>query len=129
MSERLIKNTSLSLNTEKKFITLIKQEVGVYYADKMSKMISDLDRSNKEKEEYNKLKNKSLPSDIKFEPLVILFLEIFLKVFGSLKKNIMKKWQYLLFYLHLLMILKIYINKDIIIILNYFGYMDYLKLK
>ena len=30
MSERLIKNTSLSLNTEKKFITLIKQEVGIF---------------------------------------------------------------------------------------------------
>ena len=34
-------------------------------------MISDLDRSNKEKEEYNKLKSKSLSNDIKFEPLVI----------------------------------------------------------
>ena len=71
MSERLIKNSSISLNTEKKFITLIKQEVGIYYTNKMSKMISDLDRSNKEIEEYNKLKNKSLPNDIKFEPLVI----------------------------------------------------------
>ena len=30
MNERLIKNTSLSLNTEKKFITLIKQEVGIF---------------------------------------------------------------------------------------------------
>ena len=34
MSERLIKNATLSLNTEKKFITLIKQEVGVYYTVK-----------------------------------------------------------------------------------------------
>jgi len=71
MSERLIKNISLSLNTEKKFITLIKQEVGICYTNKMSKMISDLDNNNKEIEEYNKLKNKSLPNDIKFEPLVI----------------------------------------------------------
>ena len=30
MSERLIKNATLSLNTEKKFITLIKQEVGIF---------------------------------------------------------------------------------------------------
>jgi len=71
MSERLLKNISLSLNIEKKFITMIKQEVGIYYTNKMSKMISDLDRSSKEIEEYNKLKSKSLPNDIKFEPLVI----------------------------------------------------------
>ena len=71
MSERLIKNTSLSLNTEKKFITMIKQEVGICYTNKMSKMISDLDKNNKEIEEYNKLKSNLLPKDIKFEPLVI----------------------------------------------------------
>ena len=34
-------------------------------------MISDLDRSNKEIEEYNILKSKTFPNDIKFEPLVI----------------------------------------------------------
>ena len=71
MSERLIKNTYLSLNIEKKFISILHQEAGHNYVNKMSEMISDLDRSNKENEEYNKIKDKSLSNDIKFKPIII----------------------------------------------------------
>ena len=71
MSERLIKNAYLSLNTEKKFISILHQEAGYNYVNKMSEMISDLDKSNIENEEYNKLKDKSLPNDIKFKTIII----------------------------------------------------------
>ena len=71
MSERLIKNAYSSLNIEKKFISILHQEVGLNYVNKMSEMISDLDRSNKENEEYNKEKDKSLSNDIKFKPIII----------------------------------------------------------
>ena len=71
MSERLIKNAYLSLNIEKKFISILHQEAGYNYMNKMREMISDLDKSNKENEEYNKLKDKSLCNDIKFKPIII----------------------------------------------------------
>ena len=73
MSERLIKNTSLSINTEKKFITMIKQEIGVNYANNMVEMIKDLDKSFQEKEVYNKLKDKSIPNDIKIDIKVLTY--------------------------------------------------------
>ena len=71
MSERLIRNSSLSLNTEKKLVLMLKQEEGVYYTNKMTKMLSDLDASNKMIDEYTKLKNKSLPNDLKFDVKLI----------------------------------------------------------
>ena len=71
MSERLIKNTSLSINTEKKFITMIKQEMGVNYTNNMVEMIKDLDKSFQEKEIYNKFKDKSIPNDIKIDIKVL----------------------------------------------------------
>ena len=71
MSERLIKNAYLSLNLEKKLISILHEEAGLNYVNKMSEMISDLDRSNKENEEYNKIKDKSLCNDIKFKPIII----------------------------------------------------------
>ena len=71
MSERLIKNAYLSLNIEKKFISILHQEAGHNYVIKMSEMISDLDKSNKEYEEYNKIKDNSLSKDIKFKPIII----------------------------------------------------------
>ena len=71
MTERLIKEAYVSLYAEKKFISMLKQEIGVYYTKKMSTMISDLDESNKEKEIYNKLKDNNLPNDIKFDIFII----------------------------------------------------------
>ena len=67
MSNRLIKNSSFSLNAEKKFIEMIKQEVGNYYIVNMATMIQDLDNNNKIKDEYNKYKSKLIPKDIKVE--------------------------------------------------------------
>ena len=71
LSERLIKNSSLSLNTEKKLISMIKEEVGIYYTQKLVEMISDLDRSRKELEEYRKLNGNHCLNDIKFDVLII----------------------------------------------------------
>ena len=71
LSERLIKNSSLSLNIEKKFISMIKQEVGISYAQKMVGMINDLDLSKKENEEYKIINNNHLPNDIKFNVIII----------------------------------------------------------
>ena len=63
MSERLIRDSSLSLNTEKKFVLMLKEEEGAYYTYKMTKILSDLDNSTKVFGEYTKLKNKYLPND------------------------------------------------------------------
>jgi hypothetical protein len=71
MAERLIKEAYLSLNVEKNLIVKISKEAGSNYARNMSSMISDLDRSKKEIEEYNRLKSKSLPDDLKFKSLII----------------------------------------------------------
>ena len=71
MSERLLRNSSLSLYTEEKLVLMIKQEEGEYYTNKMTKMLSDLDDSNKAMAEYSKLKNKSLPNDLKFDVKLI----------------------------------------------------------
>ena len=71
MSERLIRDSSLSLNTEKKFVLMLKEEEGAYYTNKMTKILSDLDNSTKVFGEYTKLKNKYLPNDIKFNVRLI----------------------------------------------------------
>ena len=73
MSERLIRNAYLSLDTEKKLILMISKETGSNYVYSMKEMISDLDKSRKENEQYNILKNKSLPNDLKFKPTIISY--------------------------------------------------------
>ena len=52
LSERLIKNAYLSLTSEKNLILKITKEAGCNYTSIMRGMISDLDKSNKEMEEY-----------------------------------------------------------------------------
>jgi hypothetical protein len=71
MAERLIKEAYLSLNVEQNLIVKISKEVGRNYVRNMSSMISQLDISKKEIEEYNRLKSKSLPDDLKFKSLII----------------------------------------------------------
>jgi len=61
LSERLLKNSYLSLNTEKKLVLMLKQEEGSYYTKNMTRMLSDIDKSYKEFEEYHKLKNEFYP--------------------------------------------------------------------
>ena len=67
MSERLIKNSYLSLNVEKKFIEMLSQETGKEYIDNMSIMIKDLDNNNKIKDEYIKCKSEIIPNEIKYD--------------------------------------------------------------
>ena len=73
MSERLIRNAYLSLDTEKKLILMIRKETDSNYVYNMKEMISDLDKSRKENEQYNILKNKSLPNDLKFKSTIISY--------------------------------------------------------
>ena len=71
MSDRLIKNKSISTNNEKKFISKLKQEQGVNYVRKMTEMISDLDKNKKEIDDYKALPHRGRPNDIIFNIQVI----------------------------------------------------------
>ena len=71
MSERLIKNKSLSILIEKKFVSKLKQEAGVTYISKMQEMLNDLDKNKTNITNYKLLEHKGFPNKIKFEPLVI----------------------------------------------------------
>ena len=71
MSARLIKGTSLSINTEKLFISKLKQEAGVNYVRKMMDMMNDLEINKKEIESYKISRSKGTPNGIKFNVKVI----------------------------------------------------------
>ena len=71
MSDRLIKNVSLSTNTEKLFISKLKQESGVTYVNKMTEMMNDLEKNKKEIEAYKSSQSKGTPNGIKFNIQVI----------------------------------------------------------
>ena len=71
MSDRLIKNTSLSTNTEKNFISKLKQESGVTYVSKMMEMMNDLEKNKKEVEAYKLSSSKGQPNGIKFNIQVV----------------------------------------------------------
>ena len=71
MSDRLIKNVSLSTNTEKLFISKLKQESGVTYVNKMTEMMNDLEKNKKEIESYKSSKSNGSPNGIKFNIQVI----------------------------------------------------------
>ena len=71
MSTRLIKNSSLSINTEKSFISKLKQESGVTYVSKKNEMINDLDKNKVETEGYKKSESKGVPNGIKLGVTVI----------------------------------------------------------
>ena len=71
MSDRLIKNKTISTNNEKKFISKLKQEQGVNYVSKMTQMMSDLDKNKNEIDDYKALPHRGRPNDIKFNIQVI----------------------------------------------------------
>ena len=71
MSDRLIKNVSLSTNTEKSFISKLKQESGVTYVSKMMEMMNDLEKNKKENDAYKQSQSKGTPNGIKFNIQVI----------------------------------------------------------
>ena len=71
MSDRLIKGVSLSTNTEKNFISKLKQESGVTYVSKMMEMMNDLEKNKKEIDAYKQSASKGNPNGIKFNIQVI----------------------------------------------------------
>ena len=65
LSNRLIKDLSLSINSEKIFISKLKEECGISYINKMSLMLNDLEINKSEIEEYKNTVNKGIPNGIK----------------------------------------------------------------
>ena len=71
MSERLIKDSTLSINYEKNFISKLKQESDISLVSKMSGMMSDLDTNKNETVAYRNSPSKGEPNGIKFSVQVI----------------------------------------------------------
>ena len=71
MSNRLIKNISLSINYEKSLISKFKQESGIIYASKKGKMIAEFEQSKKIIDEYKQSNSKGKPNNIKFNVKVL----------------------------------------------------------
>ena len=71
MSDRLIKDSTLSINNEKIFISKLKQESDISLVSKMSGMMSDLETNKKESEAYKNSLSKGSPNGIKFVVQVI----------------------------------------------------------
>ena len=71
MSDRLIKDSTLSINNEKIFISKLKQESDISLVSKMSGMMSDLETNKKESEAYKNSYSKGSPNGIKFVVQVI----------------------------------------------------------
>jgi hypothetical protein len=71
MSDRLIKKVSLSTNTEKIFISKLKQEAGISYVNKMDDMMKDLEKNKKEIDDYKASRSKGAPNGIKLDVQVI----------------------------------------------------------
>ena len=85
MSDRLIKNKTISLNYEKKLISKLKQEQGVNYVGKMTRMMSDLDKNKDEIDQYRKLPHRGNPNGIKFN------IQIITQSAWEINKNFMEK--------------------------------------
>ena len=71
MSERLIKDATLSLNYEKNFISKLKQESDMSLVSKMSAMMQDLEANKNENLNYRQSPSKGEPNGIKFTVQVI----------------------------------------------------------
>ena len=71
LSNRLIKDLSISINTEKILISKLKEECGISYVSKMSEMLNDLERNKSEIEEYKQTSNKGIPNNIKFNVQIV----------------------------------------------------------
>ena len=71
MSERLIKDATVSINNEKTFVSKLKQESDISLVNKMVGMLNDLDKNKKELEAYRDTENKGIPNGIKFTVQVV----------------------------------------------------------
>ena len=71
MTDRLIKNETLSLINEQYFITKLKEEIGLSSVNIMQGLISDLETSKKDSELFRISDNQGAPYDIKLDVKVI----------------------------------------------------------
>ena len=71
MSDRLIKNKTISTNYEKKLISKLRQEQGINYVSKMTQMMNDLDKNKNEIDIYKSLGHRGIPNGIKFNVQII----------------------------------------------------------
>ena len=72
MSNRLIRDSSLSINFEKSLISKLKQESGITYVHKKVTMMEDLELSRRIIDEYKQNSNsKGKPNGIKFDVRII----------------------------------------------------------
>ena len=74
MSDRLTKNVSISINSEKLFVSKLKQESDIAIVTKMKQMLSDLDKMHKEMEEYKNTPCRGSPNGIKFSVQVLTYM-------------------------------------------------------
>ena len=71
MSERLIKKVSLSMVSERSFITKLKQESGVTYVNKMQEMMGDLEKNKNETEAFKNSRHGGIINGVKLDVTVI----------------------------------------------------------
>ena len=72
MSNRLIRDSSLSINFEKSLISKLKQESGITFVHKKVTMMEDLELSRRIIDEYKQNSNsKGKPNGIKFDIRII----------------------------------------------------------
>ena len=71
MSDRLIKDATLSVNNEKNFVSKLKQESDMSLVNKMVGMLNDLEKNKQETEDYRRTASKGAPNGIKFNVQVI----------------------------------------------------------
>ena len=71
LSNRLIKGSSVSINHEKKLILKLKQESGVVYVSKMTRMMSDLDENKEEIGQYKSKDHRGMPNGFKFNVQIV----------------------------------------------------------
>ena len=71
MTDRLIKNETLSLINEQYFITKLKEEIGLSSVNIMQGLISDLETSKKDSELFRISDHQGAPYDIKLDVKVI----------------------------------------------------------
>ena len=64
MSDRLIKNQSLSEINEKNFINKLSREKGPSFVSKMNEMLNDLNKNKNNREKYKSSENKGAPNGI-----------------------------------------------------------------
>ena len=71
MSDRLIKNLSLSEINEKNLINKLSREKGPAFVSKMNEMINDLEKNKNNKQKYKTSENKGAPNGIILDVKVI----------------------------------------------------------